>query len=495
MPNDADDEQSYWEIPPQDEKDERPTPQKRKDNENDCQAQPKSKLRKISHFFSKIQPHQPKNEEICKYEEPPLPPPTKDDDPTDTDRDAEEIYRTEESPLPPPSKEDDNSREGVFPGPTVTAIRWDGFPSHSAEEIYRTEESPLPPPSKEDDISREGVFPGPTDTGNVIRWDGFPSHSAEIIYKSEESPIPPPSKEDENPREGVSQGPTNTDRDGNAIGRDGFPNHSAGEIYRSEDPPLPPQSKEDKNLREGVFPGPTNTDRDEISREGVFPGPTDTAHPPPKTPKLDMASRPEEIYKNETDIPPQEVPTTLNLPDEKITDWPKIFADHLQRLREEENVKKMRLEKKNLLEKSWELAKLCREFIRENSKKWAGELEERRKKREKEIAKEERKQIASEKKEKTLTRLVQKKIQTCMQNLSESDRNKIKMQEDKRRKVELKEMKENLWKRREVMKKKDHRREDLTRQALEEKLRTLEEKILERKREYTCFEKFSIPEA
>ena len=70
-----------------------------------------------------------------------------------------------------------------------------------------------------------------------------------------------------------------------------------------------------------------------------------------------------------------------------------------------------------------------------------------------------------------------------MQNLSESDRNKIKMQEDKRRRVELKEMKENLWKRREVMKKKDHRREDLTRQALEEKLRTLEEKILERKRE------------
>ena len=98
-------------------------------------------------------------------------------------------------------------------------------------------------------------------------------------------------------------------------------------------------------------------------------------------------------------------PNKINLPPNKIIDWPRIFEENKRRLEEEVKERKRKLDKKENLEKSWKLSKACREHIRENIKKWAGEVEERRKKREKELAKEERKYLAREKREDTLKKL------------------------------------------------------------------------------------------
>ena len=116
---------------------------------------------------------------------------------------------------------------------------------------------------------------------------------------------------------------------------------------------------------------------------------------------------------------------------------------------EEDRNRSMRIERRQQLEKSWELAKLCREYKRENGRKWEGEMQDRRKRREKDLAKEERKNLAREKKENTLKKLVQKKIETSKENLNEADKKKMLELEEKKRRLELKETKENLWKWRE----------------------------------------------
>ena len=195
----------------------------------------------------------------------------------------------------------------------------------------------------------------------------------------------------------------------------------------------------------------------------------------------------EKIYTNEAELPPLATETSdkLRLPSDKIIDWPSIFEEHKSRLEEEEKERKRRIKKKEDQEKSWELAKLCREYIRDNSKKWTGEIEDKRKKREKEIAKKERKSLAREKKENTMKNLVQKKIIASTSNLSKEDKKKIFEIEDRKRRLELKEMKENLWRWREKKpgkKKESAKEEKKTRKELEDRLRLIEEKIEERKR-------------
>ena len=149
----------------------------------------------------------------------------------------------------------------------------------------------------------------------------------------------------------------------------------------------------------------------------------------------EMGDNQEKIYREEAVIPPLDTmsPNKINLPPNKIIDWPRIFEENKRRLGEEIQERKRKLDKKENLERSWQLAKVCREYIRENSKKWAGEVEERRKKREKELAKEERKHLAREKREDTLKKLTQKKITNSLKNLSEEDRKKVLEIEDKKR--------------------------------------------------------------
>ena len=151
-----------------------------------------------------------------------------------------------------------------------------------------------------------------------------------------------------------------------------------------------------------------------------------------------------EIYKNRDPIPPQEseeISGKINLPEDK-TDWEKKLGEHRKTLELEEEERRKRIQTRQKLENSWELAKLCRSFIRENSKNWKGDLEENRKKREKETEREERKMRAEKKRGETLKKLTQKKITDTLRKLPAKERENIRQEEDKLRRLEIKEMKE-----------------------------------------------------
>ena len=64
-----------------------------------------------------------------------------------------------------------------------------------------------------------------------------------------------------------------------------------------------------------------------------------------------------------------ETPRKLNLPKEKIVDWEDIFDKHRKELEEEESYRRERLAKGEKMTRSWELAAICKTFIRENSNK------------------------------------------------------------------------------------------------------------------------------
>lgn len=50
-----------------------------------------------------------------------------------------------------------------------------------------------------------------------------------------------------------------------------------------------------------------------------------------------------------------------------VIDWETLFYEHKRKLEEEEKKRQVRLELTEKMRNSWKLAKLCREFIRENS--------------------------------------------------------------------------------------------------------------------------------
>ena len=114
----------------------------------------------------------------------------------------------------------------------------------------------------------------------------------------------------------------------------------------------------------------------------------------------------------------------LNQNKDLIIDWESRFKEHKEILEEEARVRESRLVKSDIMRASWDLARLCREYIRENSKSWRGEEEERRKKREKEKERLENKQRVEEQKQTFKQKLTQKKIMDTMQKLPNKERKK-----------------------------------------------------------------------
>jgi hypothetical protein len=55
------------------------------------------------------------------------------------------------------------------------------------------------------------------------------------------------------------------------------------------------------------------------------------------------------------------------LDEDMVIDWETLFYEHKRKLEEEEKKRQVRLELTEKMRNSWKLAKLCREFIRENS--------------------------------------------------------------------------------------------------------------------------------
>ena len=140
------------------------------------------------------------------------------------------------------------------------------------------------------------------------------------------------------------------------------------------------------------------------------------------------------------------------------------------------------------MEKSWELLRICRTFIKENSKTWQDDDTNREKERQKEEKKRERLNKVAEKKETLKQNLLQRKITDSLKKLPPKEREKYGRDEERKRKIELKEVKENIWKKwRNPAGKEQHAKQQLEKneniENLESKLSRIDEIIEKVKQE------------
>ena len=115
-------------------------------------------------------------------------------------------------------------------------------------------------------------------------------------------------------------------------------------------------------------------------------------------------------------------------------------------IEKEEMERQKSREKVNNLEKSWELLRLCSDFIREYSKEWKEHEELRRMRNLEEGRKQERLKIAAYKKGKVRDEQLQKKITNVLTALPRKEKDNYLAEEERERKLELKTIKENMWK-------------------------------------------------
>ena len=86
------------------------------------------------------------------------------------------------------------------------------------------------------------------------------------------------------------------------------------------------------------------------------------------------------------------------------------MQQHRDEMREEDKDREDRKERASNLEKSWELMRMCTQYIRENNKNWKDEETEKRKGQEDLERKEERLAKIAEKRGKTKATAIQRKI-------------------------------------------------------------------------------------
>ena len=128
-------------------------------------------------------------------------------------------------------------------------------------------------------------------------------------------------------------------------------------------------------------------------------------------------------------------------------DWDSSIAAHRKALEKEEKEMRNRIDKAEKLQKSWELLRLCKTFIKENDASWmeGKQKAEMRKQQEEEIQEKEiRHGVAKKKKEKFQEKLLQSRITASVRKLGNVGTEMWKKEERKER-IELAEVKENLW--------------------------------------------------
>ena len=121
--------------------------------------------------------------------------------------------------------------------------------------------------------------------------------------------------------------------------------------------------------------------------------------------------------------------------------WEEKIEEHRRRIENEEREdgeRKRRAEKKS---ESWELMRLCRDYLRDNGKTWKANTKDRI---EEEKLKERLNRAEIKKKEWNEKRL-QKKLMETWQQLPEREKIKYRDIEERKRRLELKEIKENLF--------------------------------------------------
>jgi hypothetical protein len=206
-------------------------------------------------------------------------------------------------------------------------------------------------------------------------------------------------------------------------------------------------------------------------------------NPPQESPNL--LEKPRQEEKPSKENLGQEEPGKLNLPPELIFDWEKILKKRREEIEEEEKIRRDRITRAEKVHKSWELARICKEYIVNNSKSWKSEKIEREKMRKRQEEREEQKIKAAEKRETFQTGLIQKKILETLKRLPAREREETLRKNERERIFELREIKSNIWKkwrgneksRQEKMPPEDEKKK------LEENLNKLEETLARVKQE------------
>ena len=126
-------------------------------------------------------------------------------------------------------------------------------------------------------------------------------------------------------------------------------------------------------------------------------------------------------------------------------DWERKFEEYRKEMEEKESERTERLKKKESLENSWKLLRLCRSYIEENSNTWRNEEEERERKRKQDEMRNERLLRAGKKQEDLRKNMLQKKITESMKRLPKSEQEQMRINEEKAKRLELQEAKKNLW--------------------------------------------------
>ena len=131
---------------------------------------------------------------------------------------------------------------------------------------------------------------------------------------------------------------------------------------------------------------------------------------------------------------------------EFMQNWEERIHQHREEIDKENKEREKRVEEKEKKEKSWELLRQCRDYLKENEKNWKIEMTERERKRIQEEERERRLARAEAKKGDAQRKLIQTKMTDSLRKLPQMERERILQENERTRRFELRESKVNIWK-------------------------------------------------
>ena len=130
------------------------------------------------------------------------------------------------------------------------------------------------------------------------------------------------------------------------------------------------------------------------------------------------------------------------------TGWQERRRKILETREQEERDRTRRIQLARRLEEGWKLARICKEFIRENSRAWQ-EMDEKREQEIRERKKRERLDKAKKKREEFTKKKTKEakilRIDELLQEMPRSEKDKLEYEMRKMERKEYIEVKQNLW--------------------------------------------------
>ena len=166
----------------------------------------------------------------------------------------------------------------------------------------------------------------------------------------------------------------------------------------------------------------------------------------------------------------------------EVVDWEKVLQEHQERVEKETKERQEKIGKKEIKEKTWQLKRLCNEFLESNEKNW----EKERKNREIERKRQERLQVAKEKQEKirqkVKERQLEKDIEEGLKQIPTEKRKEMILEEERKERIEIIETKKSLWRLRKKEKKISEKSDKIKRlekiEKMEDKLTTIQQVVM-----------------